>query len=79
MDLDEEAVRSWRGCSPDRPCEAREVGLILISEDPWLIRAMAIPAIECSTKAAANVPVNMHFTWRGIQSAMVAGSVSMPD
>ena len=56
MDLDEEAVRSWRGCSPHRPCEAREVGLIFISEDPRLVRPMPIPATECSSKAAANVP-----------------------
>jgi len=56
MDLDEEAVRSLRGCSPHRPCEAREVGLIFISENPRLVRVMAIPARECSSKAAANVP-----------------------
>jgi hypothetical protein len=55
MDLDEEAVRSWRGCNPHRPCEAREVGLIFISEDPGLARTMAIAATECSSKAAANV------------------------
>ena len=56
MDLDEEAVRSLRGCSPHQPCEAKEAGLIFISEDPQLVRAMAIPATECSSKAAANVP-----------------------
>ena len=56
MDLDEEAARILRGCSPHRPCEAREVGLIFISEDPRLVRAMAIPATECSSKDAANVP-----------------------
>jgi hypothetical protein len=56
MDLDEEAVQISRDCSPHRHCEAREVGLILISEDPPLIRAMAIAAKECSSKAAANVP-----------------------
>ena len=56
MDPDEEAVRSWRGCSPHRPCEAGEVGLIFITEDPRLVRAMPIPATECSSKAAANVP-----------------------
>jgi len=56
MDLDEEAVRSWRGCSPHRPCEAREVGLIFISEDPRLVRVMGIPITECSSKASANVP-----------------------
>ena len=56
MDLHEEAVRSLRGYSPHRPCEAREVGLIFISEDPRLVRPMPIPATECSSKAAANVP-----------------------
>ena len=56
MDLDEEAVRSLRGCSPHQPCEAKEAGLIFISEDPQLVRAMGIPARECSSKAAANVP-----------------------
>ena len=56
MDLDEEAVRILRGCSTHRPCEAGEVGLIFISEDPRLVRAMAIPATECSSKAAPNVP-----------------------
>jgi len=56
MDLDEEAVRSLRGCSPYRPCEAKEAGLIFISEDPWLVRVMAIPATVCSSKAAPNVP-----------------------
>jgi len=56
MDLDEEAVRSLRGCSPYRPGEAGEVGLIFITEDPRLVRAMGIPATECSSKAAANVP-----------------------
>jgi len=56
MDLDEEAVRSLRGCYPHRPCEAREVGLIFITEDPRLVRAMPIPARECSSKAGPNVP-----------------------
>ena len=56
MDLHEEAVRSLRGYSPHRSCEAREVGLISISEDPRLVRAMPIPATECSSKAAANAP-----------------------
>jgi hypothetical protein len=56
MDLDEETARSLRGCSAHRPCEARQVGLIFISEDPGLVRAMAIAATECSGKAAANVP-----------------------
>ena len=56
MHLDEEAVWILRGCSPHRPCEAREVGLIFISEDPRRVRAMAISATECSSKAAANVP-----------------------
>ncbi len=56
MDLDEEAVWSLRGCTRHRPCEAREVGLIFISEDPRLVGAMAIRATACSSKAAANVP-----------------------
>ena len=56
MDLDEKAVQISRGCSPHRPCEAREVGLIIVSEDPGLARTMAIAATECSSKAAANVP-----------------------
>jgi hypothetical protein len=56
MDLDEEAVRTLRGCSPHRPREAREVGLIFISEDPRLVRVMAIAATECFSKAAPNVP-----------------------
>jgi len=56
MDLDEKAVRILRGCNPHRPCEAGEVGLIFISEDPRLVRAMAIPAAKCSSKAAPNVP-----------------------
>ena len=56
MDLHEEAAWSWRGCSPHRPLEAREVGLIFITEDPRLVRAMPIPATECSSKAAANAP-----------------------
>ena len=56
MDLDEEAVRILRGCSAHRPCEARQVGLIFISEDPRLVRVMGIAATECSSKAAANVP-----------------------
>ncbi len=56
MDLYEEAVRNLRGYSPHRPCEAREVGLIFISEDPRLVRAMPIPGTECSSKAAANAP-----------------------
>jgi hypothetical protein len=56
MDLDEEAVRSLRGCCPHRPCEAREVGLIFITGDPRLARAMPIPATECSRKAGPNVP-----------------------
>jgi hypothetical protein len=55
MNLDDGAVQILRGCSPHRACEAREVGLIFISEDPGLIRAMAIAATECSSKAAANV------------------------
>ena len=55
MDLDEEANRILRGCSTHRPCEAGEAGLVFI-EDPWLVRAMAIPATECSSKAAPNVP-----------------------
>ncbi len=56
MDLYEEAVRSLRGYSPHRPCEAREVELIFISEDPRLVRPMPIPGTECSSKAAANAP-----------------------
>ena len=56
MDLDEEAVRIWQGCRPHRPCEAREVGLIFITGDPPLVRAMGIPATECFSKAAPNVP-----------------------
>jgi hypothetical protein len=56
MDLDEEAVQISRDCSPHRHRKAREVGLILISEDPRLLRAMAIPATECFSRAAANVP-----------------------
>ncbi len=56
MDLDEEAVWSLRDCARHRPCEAREVGLIFICEDPRLVRAMAIPATGCSSKAARNVP-----------------------
>jgi hypothetical protein len=56
MDLDEEAVRILRGRGPHRLREAREAGAIFISEDPRLVRAMAIPATECSSKAEANVP-----------------------
>ena len=56
MDLDEKAVRILRDCNPRRPWEARDVELIFISEDPRLVRVMAIPATECSIRAAANVP-----------------------
>ncbi len=56
MDLDEEAVWSLRDCARHRPCEAREVRLIFICEDPRLVRAMAIPATGCSSKATRNVP-----------------------
>src|SRR5208337_3896115 len=56
MDLDEKAVQISRGCSPHRPCESREVGLIFVSEDPRLASTIAIAATECSSKAAANVP-----------------------
>jgi len=56
MDLDEEAVGILRGSSAHQPCEAREAGLILISQDPRLARTMAIAATECSSKPAANVP-----------------------
>lgn len=56
MDLDEEAVRSLRGCRSHRPCKAREVGLIFNSEDPRLVRVMAIRATERPSRAALNVP-----------------------
>jgi len=56
MDLEEEAVTILQGCSRRRPGETTEARLVLISEDPGLVRVMAIPATECSEKGFTKRP-----------------------
>src|SRR5208337_1970750 len=56
MDLGGEAVLTLRGCSPLPTCQNSEAGVMHATEDPRLLRPKAIPARECSRKAARNVP-----------------------
>ena len=52
MDLCGEAILILRGSGPLPPCQDTEAGVMHVSEDPRLLRARAIPATECSRKAA---------------------------
>ena len=57
MDLHGQSVRKLPSCSHPRPHEAAGARLVFITEDPALVRAIAIAAVERSPRARVSASV----------------------